>query len=70
MGPAETWALKEREKKRLNEMEIKCLRSMCAVTRMDSIRNLEIKRRVGVQNKLSERVEYCAEVVWTCKKNG
>ena len=28
----ETWALKEREKKRLDVMEMKCLRSMCGVT--------------------------------------
>ena len=35
------------------------LRSVFGETRMDRIRNEEIRRRVGVQNKLSERVENC-----------
>ena len=36
---------------------MKCLRSVCGVTWKDEIRNEEIRRRVGVQNKLSGRVE-------------
>ena len=38
-------------------MEMKCLSSMCGVTRIDRISNEEIRRRVRVQNKLSGRVE-------------
>ena len=54
---AETWGLNVREKRRLNVMEMKCLRSICGVTIRDRIRNEEIRRRVGVQNDLAGRVE-------------
>ena len=36
---AETWCLNAREKRRLNVLEIKCLRKMCGVTVMGRIRN-------------------------------
>ena len=32
---AETWSMGAAEKKRLNVAEMKCLRGMCGVTRMD-----------------------------------
>ena len=45
----------ERKNKILNVMEMKCLRSMCSVARMDRISNEEIRKRVGC--KLSCQVE-------------
>ena len=51
--------LNVREKKRLNVMEMKCLRSICGVTMRDRIRNEEIRSRVDVQNDLSGRVGRC-----------
>ena len=56
---AETWGLNVREKRRLDVMEMKCLRSMCGVTIRDRIRNEEIRRRVGVQINMAGRVERC-----------
>ena len=53
---AECWAVKAAEKRRLNVFEMSCLRSMCGVTRLDRITNEEIRRRVGVEVELSERV--------------
>ena len=47
------------EKKRLNVMEMKCLRSMCGVTVGNRIRNEEIRRRVR-QVDLLGRVEWYA----------
>ena len=44
---ADTLGLEEREHKRLNVMEIKCLKGNCGVTRMDKISNEDIRRRVG-----------------------
>ena len=55
---AEMWDLNAREK-RLNEMEMKCLRSMCGVTVGNRIRNEEIRRRVR-QVDLLGRVEWYA----------
>ena len=48
----ETWGLKEREKNRLNRMEMKFLRSVSGVTRIYMVCDEEIRRRVGVKNKL------------------
>ena len=36
---------------------MKCLRSMCGVTRMDRVRNEVVRERVGVPEKLSKRVD-------------
>ncbi len=44
---AETWSMGAAERKRLNVMEMRCLRSMCGVTRMDWVRNEEVQRRTG-----------------------
>ena len=56
---AETWSMGAAEK-RLNVAEMKCLRGMCGVTRMDRIRNEEVRRRTGVTRELLGRVgQYC-----------
>ncbi len=39
---AETWNMGAAERRRLNVMEMRCLRSMCRVTRMDRVRNDEV----------------------------
>ncbi len=53
---AETWNMESAEKRILNVMEMKCLRSMCGVTRMDRVRNNEV-RRTGIVKGLAERAE-------------
>ena len=45
---AETWGVREAERRRLNEFEMKCLRPMVGVTRWGRIRNEEIRRRAGI----------------------
>ena len=54
---AETWNMGTAEKKRLNVLEMRCLRSMCGVTRRDRIRNEEIRRRTGVLRELAGRAD-------------
>ena len=54
---AETWGLKAADKKRLNVMEMKCLRTMCGVTIWDRQTNDTIRRRTGVNLELSYRAE-------------
>ena len=54
---AETWGMKADDKKRLDVMEMRCLRSMCRVTRWDRLRNEEIRRRTGVLLERSKRAE-------------
>ena len=38
-------------------LELKSIRSMCGAARMDRGRNEELKRKVGVKEKLSDRVD-------------
>ncbi len=45
---AETCNMGAAERRRLNVMEMRRLRSMCGVTRMDRVRNDEVRRRRGV----------------------
>ena len=54
---AETWGMKVAEKKRLNVLEMKCLRNMCGVTIWDRQYNDDIRRRAGVLLELSNRAE-------------
>ena len=54
---SEAWGLRVEERRKLDVMEMRCLRSMCGMTRMDRLRNEVVRERVGVEEKLSERVD-------------
>ena len=54
---AETWNMGARDRRRLNVMEMRCLRSMCGVTRRNRVRNEEVRRRTGVMRELSGRAD-------------
>ncbi len=54
---AKTWNMRAAERRRLNVMEMRCLRSMCGVTRMNRMRNDEAGRRIGVVKELAEQAE-------------
>ena len=47
--------MKVKERDKLDVAEMKCLRSMCGVTRMDRVRNEVVRERVGVPEKMSNR---------------
>ncbi len=53
----ETWNMGAAERKRLNVMEMRWLRSVCGVTRMDRVRNEEVRRSIMVVKELAERAE-------------
>merc|ERR1712212_1048965 len=57
MYGGESWGLVGKERRRLNVMEMNCLRNMCGVTRRDRVRNEEVRERVGVDIALADRVE-------------
>ena len=54
---SETWGLRESERRKLEVLEMGCLRSMCCLTLRDRVRNEEVRRRAGVERKLSSRVD-------------
>ena len=41
---AEAWGMRSAEKMKVNVLEIKCLRSLVGMSRMDRVRNEEVRR--------------------------
>ena len=56
---AETWGLNKKERKSLDVLEMRCLRSINGTTIRDRVRNEEVRRRTGVKLTLSQRVDRC-----------
>ena len=54
---SEAWSMREKERKKLNVFEMKCLRSMIGVTRMDRVRNERVRERTGVMCDLAGRAD-------------
>ena len=53
----ESWGMKVTERQKLNVFEMKCLRSMTGVSRLDSVRNEVVRARKGVRRELAARVD-------------
>ena len=49
------WFENCREKK-INVVEMKCLRSLVRVSRIDGVRDEEVRRRAGIERELASRV--------------
>ena len=45
------------ERRKVNVREIKCLRSLVGVSRMDRVRNEEVHRRAGIERQLVSRAD-------------
>ena len=41
----------------MNVLEMKCLRSLVGVSRMDSVMNEEVRRRAGIERELASRAD-------------
>ena len=53
--------------------EMKCLRSMTGVSRLDRVRNEVVRARTGVRRELAARVDNryeCFEMVRSCVEDG
>ncbi len=66
----ETWNLKKDERNKLDVMEMRCLRSMLGVSRMDRLTNVEVRQRTGVVRKLSDRIDQSVLRWYGHGKNG
>ncbi|XP_068201751.1 uncharacterized protein [Palaemon carinicauda] len=53
----ELWGIKVIERQRLNVFEMKCLRSMVGVSRLDKFREEIVRAIRGVRNELAARVD-------------
>ena len=49
--------MRSAEIRKVNVLEIKCLRSLVGVSRMDRVRNEEVRRRAGIERELESRAD-------------
>ena len=54
---AEAWGMRSAERRKLNVLEMKCLRRLIGVSRMDRVRNEEVHRRAGIERELTSRAD-------------
>ena len=45
---AEAWGMRSAERRKVNVLEMQCLRSFVAVPRMDRVKKEEVRRRAGI----------------------
>ena len=50
---AEAWGMRSAELRKVNVLEMKYLRSLVGVSRMDRFRNEEVRRRAGIEKELA-----------------
>ena len=49
--------MRSAERRKVNILEMKCLRSLVGVSRMDRARNEEVRRRAGIEMELASRAD-------------
>ena len=55
---SEVWVLKKREEQRLEEAQMKFLRHLLGITKLDKEKNQCIRRKTGAQNIVQEIKQY------------
>ena len=54
---AEACCIRSAERRKVDVFEMKCLRSLVGVSRMDIVRNEEVRRRAGIERELASRAD-------------
>ena len=54
---AEEWGIRDAERRKVNVLEMKCLRNLVGESRMDRVRNEEVRRRAGIEKELASRAD-------------
>ena len=49
--------MRSAERRKVNVLEMKCLRSLVGVSRMDRVRNGEVRNRAGIERELASRAD-------------
>ena len=52
---AAAWGTKSAERRKVNVLEMKCLRNLVGDSRMDNVRNEEESRRTEIERELASR---------------
>ena len=58
LNGTEASSMKSAERRKVNVLEMKCLRSLVGVSRMDRVRNEEVRRRAGIESELVSRADH------------
>ena len=54
---AEAWGMRSAERRKVNVLEMKCLRSLVGESRKDRVKNEELHMRAGIQRELVSRAD-------------
>ena len=54
---AEAWGMRSAERKKVNVLEMKCLRSFVGSSRMDRVRNEELRWTARIESELASRAD-------------
>ena len=54
---AEAWGMRSAERRKMNVLEMQCLRNLVGVSGMDRVTNEEVRRRAGIERELARRVD-------------
>ena len=54
---AEAWGMRSAERRKVNDLEMKCLRSLVGMSQMDRVRYEEVCRRAGIEMELASRAD-------------
>ena len=49
---AEAWGMRSAERRKVNVIEMKCLRSLFGMSQMDRVRNEQVRKRAGMEREL------------------
>ena len=53
----EAWGMRSAERRKVNVLKMKCLRSLVGVSRNNRVRNEEVRRRAGIEMELASRAD-------------
>ena len=53
----EAFGIRSAERRKVNVLEMNCLRSLVGVSRMDRVRNEEVRMRAGIEKELASRAD-------------
>ena len=54
---AEAWSMTSAEVKKVNVLEMKCLKSLVGVSQMVRVRNEDVRKRDGIERELASRTD-------------
>ena len=52
---AAAWGMRSAERRKVNVLEMKCLRSLVGVSRLNRVKNEEVRRGAGIERELASR---------------